>query len=53
MFGVLISNRIASLQELRTIYDLRDAMDMYEAYIVPRYNEWAEAQDKSKKWQNR
>lgn len=40
LIGTLISNRIATLNELRTIYSLEDAMDMYEAYIIPKYNEW-------------
>lgn len=40
LIGTLVANRIATLIELKTIYSLEDAMDMYEAYIIPRYNEW-------------
>lgn len=34
---------MATLNELRTIYSLEDAMDMYEAYIIPKFNEWKRA----------
>lgn len=40
LIGALVSNRMATLAELKTIYTLEDAMDMYEAFIIPRYNEW-------------
>ena len=40
LIGTLIANRMATLNELKTIYSLEDAMDMYEAYIIPKYNEW-------------
>lgn len=40
LIGTLISARMATLYELKTIYSLEDAMDMYEAYIVPKFNEW-------------
>ena len=33
---------MATLNELKTIYSLEDAMDMYEAYIIPKFNEWKE-----------
>lgn len=36
---------MATLNELRTIYSLEDAMDMYEAYIIPKYNEWVNSQN--------
>lgn len=42
LFGLLISQRICTLHELRTIYTLEDAMYMYEAIMVPKYNEWRE-----------
>lgn len=42
LFGVIIANRLASLNDLRTIYSLEDAMDIYEAFIIPKYNEWRE-----------
>lgn len=44
LVGVLVANRIATLHELQTVYSLQDAMDMYEAYIVPKYNEYKNAQ---------
>lgn len=40
LVGCLVANGLATLNELRTIYSLEDAMDMYEAYIIPRFNEW-------------
>lgn len=40
LIGTLVAARIATLNELRTIYSLEDAMDMYEAYIIPKFNEW-------------
>lgn len=40
LIGSLVANRMATLNELKTIYSLEDAMDMYEAFIIPRYNEW-------------
>lgn len=42
LFGFLISRRMATLNELRTIYSLDDCMYMYEAVMVPKYNEWRE-----------
>lgn len=43
LVGVLVGNRIATLHELKTIYSLEDAMDMYEAFIIPKFNEWKSA----------
>lgn len=40
---MLVANRLATLNELRTIYSLEDALDMYEAYIIPKFNEWKRA----------
>ena len=40
LIGTLVAARMATLNELKTIYSLEDAMDMYEAYIIPRFNEW-------------
>lgn len=42
LFGMLISRRICTLHELRTIYSLEDAMYMYEALMVPEFNKWRE-----------
>lgn len=40
LFGLLIAQHVCSLHELRTIYSFADAMYMYEAIMVPKYNEW-------------
>lgn len=40
LIGTLVAERVATLYELQTIYSLEDAMDMYEAIAVPKYNEW-------------
>lgn len=42
VIGLLIANRIATLHELKTIYSMEDAMDMYEAFVIPKFNEWRE-----------
>ena len=49
MIGTLIANRVATLYELQTIYSLEDAMDMYEAIAIPKYNEWKQFEIMSKK----
>lgn len=49
LIGVLIANRVATLQELRTIYSLEDAMNMYEAIIIPKFNEWRAAKHAANK----
>jgi hypothetical protein len=38
IIGTLISNRIATLHELDTIYGVQDAYDMLEILIVDGYN---------------
>lgn len=40
LIGFLIYNKLATLNELKTIYSVEDAMYMYEAYSVPKYNEY-------------
>lgn len=40
LFGVLISQGVATLHELKTVYTYEDAIYMYEAIMVPKYNEW-------------
>lgn len=40
--GIVHSGR-ASLHELRTIYDLRDAYDMWEFDYVPAFNDYLRA----------
>ena len=49
MIGTLIANRVATLYELQTIYSLEDAMDMYEAIAIPKYNEWKQYEIMSNK----
>ena len=44
LIGTLIASRMATLHELQTVYCLEDAYDMYEAYIIPKYNEWRQMQ---------
>lgn len=40
LIATLICNHLATLNELKTIYTLEDAMYMYEAWVVPKYNEY-------------
>lgn len=42
LFGFLIAQKVATLHELRTVYSFEDAMYMYEAVMIPKYNEWRE-----------
>lgn len=49
LFGYLISQGVCSLNELRTIYSFGDAMYMYEAVAVPKYNEWRESKAQERK----
>ena len=42
LFGLLISQGACTLNELRTVYSFADAMYLYEAIMVPKYNEWRE-----------
>ena len=41
----IIGERLATLQELKTIYSMEDMMDMYETIMVGRYNEYLAMQD--------
>lgn len=38
--GAIIEQGRATLHELRTIYSLEDALNIWEACVVPRYNEY-------------
>ncbi|HAT1515864.1 TPA: hypothetical protein I8W54_004266, partial [Morganella morganii] len=38
-FAVILSERFATLTELKTTVDLEEAMDMWEIAIINRYNE--------------
>ena len=42
LLGFLVSQGVCSLNELKTVYSFEDAMWMYEAIMVPKYNEWRE-----------
>jgi hypothetical protein len=39
LIGAIVAEGKASLHELRTIYTLEDALDLYEVIAVTRYNE--------------
>lgn len=49
LFGFLIAQKVATLNELRTVYSFADAMYMYEAVMIPKYNEWREAKAQQNK----
>lgn len=49
LIGVLIANKLATLHELKTVYSVEDAMIMYEAYIVPKYNEYLQNREVMRK----
>lgn len=49
LFGFLIAQKVATLNELRTVYSFEDAMYMYEAIMVPKYNEWREVKAQENK----
>jgi hypothetical protein len=40
LIGQILASGKASLIELRTVYSLEDAFIIWEADIVPKYNEW-------------
>lgn len=41
--GYIISNHLATMHELKTIYSLQDVMEMWEADYVPKYNEYMQS----------
>jgi len=43
LIGYLVANHLATLRELKTIYSLQDAMEMWEADYVPKYNEYMQS----------
>jgi hypothetical protein len=49
LIGAIIADGKATLHELRTIYCLEDAMMMWEAIAVPRYNEYLAIKHSQKK----
>lgn len=44
--GTIIEQGRASLNELKTVYSLEDALNIWEACIVARYNEFIAIQKK-------
>jgi hypothetical protein len=49
LIGTIISHGKATLNELKTIYDLEDAMILWESIVIPQYNEHVAAQEAAKK----
>lgn len=48
LLGFLVAQKACTLNELRTIYSFEDAVWMYEAIMVPKYNEWREMEASKK-----
>ena len=40
LIGTLVANKYATLQELKTVYTLEDAYDLFEILAVTRHNEY-------------
>jgi hypothetical protein len=40
LIGQIVASGKATLNELRTVYSLEDAMLIWEAEIIPKYNEY-------------
>lgn len=40
IIGLLVNEKVATFKELKTEYTLEEALMMYEAVIVPKYNEY-------------
>ncbi|MBR2505364.1 MAG: transcription elongation factor GreA [Bacilli bacterium] len=40
LIGQIIAEKVATLHELKTVYTLEDLYIMFEAIIVPKYNEY-------------
>ena len=49
MLGVIISRRLATLEELQTVYSIDDAATLYEIAAVNNYNEWRATEEAKKK----
>ena len=49
LLGFLVSQKVCTLIELRTVYSFEDALWMYEAIMVPKYNEWRELEANQKR----
>lgn len=48
LFMNLISNNMATLHEIETVYSYEDCLNMNECLTVKRYNEWVVSQKKGK-----
>ena len=46
MVGAIIGEGSAKLHELRTVYTLEDAFDMYEVIDTRKFNEWLSVRGK-------
>jgi hypothetical protein len=53
IIGILLSEKQATLKELREMYSLKDAMIMYEAVMVPRVNQYWAQKDAERAAKNR
>lgn len=42
LLAFLVAQRVCTLNELKSVYSFGDAVWMYEAIMVPKYNEWRE-----------
>lgn len=49
ILGVVISEKMATLFELQTIYSYEDMEQMYETISVNNYNEWLMMEEAKKK----
>lgn len=49
LIGSIVANKYATLHELKTIYTLEDAYDLFEIIAVSRYNEHMAIEDANKK----
>ena len=47
--GVIISQRLATLYELQTVYSYEDALNLLEVVTVRNYNEWAAAEESKRR----
>ena len=39
LIGTIIAHKRATFHELKTIYDLEDAMVLWETIVIPQYNQ--------------
>ena len=39
--GVIVGQKLATLYELQTVYNLEDALNLLEVVTVQNYNSWA------------